>query len=95
MHERAGDHEPTLHAPGEAARHFVAAIPELQLLEIFLGALTGHLARNAIKAGLVDHDGVGRLELVEVELLRDDANAGLGRLELTVDIMSEHAHGAA
>jgi len=70
-------------------------IPQLQLLEIFFRALPGERARNSIEAGLIHHNRKQRLEHVEVHLLRHDADAGFGRLELPVHVMAEHFDRAA
>ena len=39
VHQRARDHQPPLHAAGQRARHALALVPQLQLLQVFLGAL--------------------------------------------------------
>ena len=77
--------------PPERPRAILSFVPELQLLQVFFGALARDVARDAVETGLVDDDGVRRLELVEVELLRHDADAGLGRFELAVDVVAEDA----
>src|ERR1700732_385559 len=43
---------------------------------------------------LVAHEGEGRLEHVEVQFLRHDADAGLGRFQLAVDVVTEDARFA-
>src|SRR5213082_3386807 len=91
VHQRACDHQAALHAAGQAARHAPAPLPQLQLLEVLLGALARYRARDAVEARLVDHDGVRGLEHVEVQFLRHDADAGLGRLQLVVDVVAEDA----
>ena len=58
---------------------------ELQLLQVFLGALARERPLDAVEPRLVDQDGLRRLELVEVDFLRHDANAGLRRFELAID----------
>ena len=80
---------------GQPARGVIAFLPELQLLEILLGALTGDRAWNAVKTRLVDHDGQRRLEHVEIDFLRHHADATLGLLELPVDVITEDAGLAA
>ena len=80
--------------PESAARHLVALVRELQQRQVFLGALARQLPRNAVEAGLVHQDGLRRLELVEIDFLRHDADAGLGGLQLAVEVVAEHADGA-
>src|SRR4029077_20805816 len=77
------------------ARHLVALVVQLQQRQVLLGALARQLPRNSVEAGLVHQDGLRRLELVEIDFLRHDANAGLGGLQLAVEIVAEHADGAA
>ena len=91
VHQRARDHEAALHAARQAARHLVALVRELQQRKIFLRALAREAALDAVEARLVHQDGLRRLELVEIDLLRHDADAGLGGLELAVDVVAEHA----
>ena len=91
VHQRARDHQAALHAAGQAARDAPAPLPQLQLLEVLLGALARYRARDAVEARLVDHDRVRGLEHVEVQFLRHDADAGLGRLQLVVDVVAEDA----
>ena len=43
--------------PDSAARDALALVPQLQLLEVFLGALARQAALDAVEAGLVDDDG--------------------------------------
>ena len=62
--------------------------------KVFLGALAGECTRDAVEAGLVDHDGLRRLEHVEVEFLGHDPDAGLGALEIGVEIVAEDLHRA-
>src|ERR1035441_2361220 len=95
VHERARDHEPSLHAAREPARGTVPLVPELQLPQIALGTRSRLGTLDAVEAGLVHHDGHRALELVEVQLLRHHADARLGQLELTVDIEAEDAGGTA
>ncbi len=95
MHQRPRDHQAALHATGEAARHGIALVPQLQLLEVLLGAHARDLALDAVEPGLVDDDGQRRLEHVEVQFLRHHADAGLGGLQFPVDVVTEHLHGAA
>ncbi len=77
--------------PDRRASQPVAAVPERQLRQVFLDALARELARDAVETRLVDDDGLGRLEQVEVQLLRHHADAGLGSLELGVEVVAEHA----
>jgi len=94
VHERPGDHQPALHAAGERARHAIALVPQLQLLQVFLRAHSRYGTRNAVEPRLVHHDGERALEHVEVDFLRHDADTGLGRLQLAVDVVPEHAGSA-
>ncbi len=91
VHQGTRDHQTALHAAREAARYRVALVPQLQLLEVLLGALPRQLALDAVEPRLVDDDGLRRLEHVEVDFLRHDADAGLGRLELALDVVAEDA----
>jgi len=77
VHEGAGDHQPALHAAGQAARHLVPLVPQLQLLEILLGALARDRPRNSVEPRLIHHDGVRGLEHIEVDLLGNDADAAV------------------
>ena len=90
VHQGAGDHQAALHAAREGARHVVALLPQGQLLQVFLGALLAPRARDAVEPRLVHHDVEDFLELVEVEFLRHQADAGLGRFEFAVDVVVEH-----
>ena len=90
VHQRARDHQPALHAAGQRARHGLALVPQLQLLQVFLGAHARHAALHAVEARLVHHDGLGRFEHVEVDFLRHDADAGFGALDFAVDVVAEH-----
>src|SRR5439155_17285924 len=47
VHQRARDHQAALHAAGQAARDAPAPLPQLQLLEVLLGALARYRAREA------------------------------------------------
>ncbi len=94
VHQGARDHQAPLHAAGKPARHAVALVPQLQLPQVLLGADARHRARNAVKARLIDDDGERRLELVEVQLLRHDADAGLRSLQLAVQVVAKDAGGA-
>jgi hypothetical protein len=49
----------------------------------------------AVEPCLVEQDGRHLLELVEVDFLRHDPEAGLRRLEFAIDVMPEHADAAA
>ena len=51
--------------------------------------------RDAVEARLIHDDREHRLEHVEVDLLRHDADAGLRQLELAVDVVAEHLDVAA
>src|SRR5262249_3115357 len=73
-------------------RNGITLVPQLQLLEILLGALPREPALDAVEPRLVDDDGLRRLEHVEVNFLRHDADAGLRHLELALDVVAEHAH---
>jgi hypothetical protein len=95
VHQRARDHEAPLHSARERACDGIAAVPELQLLQVFLRALLGKPPRNAVEARLVHDDREHRLEHVEVDFLRHDADAGLRQLELAVEVVSEHLDRAA
>ena len=77
--------------PERRAGDRVAPVPQLQLLQIFLRPLLAPArARNAVKTRLVHDDGVQGLEQVEIDLLRHDADAGLCRFELAIDVVPEH-----
>ena len=93
--QRARDHEAALHAAGKRARDLVALVPELQLAQVFLRALDRELARNAVEARLVHDDREHLLELVEVDFLRHEADAGLRAVELAVDVVAEDGDAAA
>ncbi len=95
VHQRSSDHEAPLHAAGERAGDRMAALPQLQLLEIFLGSLLRERPRYAVEAGLVHHDREQRLEHVEIDLLRHDADAGLRHLELAIHVVAEDLDDAA
>jgi hypothetical protein len=73
-HHRAGDHQAPLHAARQRARLVLRLVPELEFLEVFLGALGGDRARNAVETGLVHADVERFLELVEVDFLRHQAD---------------------
>ena len=77
--------------PPESERAIgVALVPELELLQVFLRALDGEPAGNAVEARLVHDDREHLLELVEVDFLRHQADAGLGPVERAVDVVAEH-----
>jgi hypothetical protein len=78
--------------PGQAARYLVALVRELQQRQIFLGALARERPIDAVEPGLVHEDGLRSFELIEVEFLGHDANAGFRRFELAIEIVAEHAH---
>ena len=67
---------------------------ELQQRQVFLGAFARQRPLDAVEPGLVDQDGLRRLELVEVDFLRHDADAGLRGFELAIEVVAEHAHRA-
>ena len=90
MDQRSGDHQTALHTAGKTPCLFETAVPELQLGEIFLGALQGQLAPYPVIAGLVDHDIQHGVEQVQVNLLWHEADAGFSCLWLTVDAVSEN-----
>ena len=64
------------------------------MLRAFLGALAGYSPRNAIEPRLIDDDGLRGFELIEIELLRHDTDAGLRCFEIGIEIVTEHADGA-
>ena len=69
----------------------VALVPEVQRLQVLFGARLRDAARDAVEAGLVDERVIVALEHVEVDLLRHDADAGLRRLALALEVVAEHA----
>ena len=95
VHERARDHEAALHAARKGARNRVAAVPELQLLQIGFGALFRERALDAVEAGLVHDDRECGLKLIEVDLLRHDADAGFRGFEFAIDVVAEYLDVAA
>ncbi|MBV6418439.1 MAG: hypothetical protein CMLOHMNK_03283 [Steroidobacteraceae bacterium] len=64
-------------------------VPERELAQVELGALFRDPALDAVEARLVDDDLERRLPHVEVHFLRHDPDAGLGGLELDVDVVAE------
>ncbi|CAM5473184.1 hypothetical protein SSTU70S_05805 [Stutzerimonas stutzeri] len=93
--QRAGDHQPALHAAGEHSRGHVTLVPQPQLMQIFFGTLPGDLRRDAVVARLGDEDIEGLFELVEVELLRHHAQAALESGRIAIQVVAEHVHRAA
>ena len=67
-----------------------AAIPKAQRTQVFLGALAGKLAAQAVVASLVHDNIVHALPEVEVDLLRHETDAGLGSFEIGVDVVPEY-----
>jgi hypothetical protein len=90
----ARDHQAPLHAARERARRLERLVPDLQLLEVALGALDRDPARDAVEAGLVHADVERLLELVEVDLLRHQPDQRQRRLALAHQVVPEHADGA-
>ena len=68
---------------------------KLQLLEVALGAFTREPPRDAVVAGLIRQDRLDRLELIEIDLLRYDADAGFSDRDFAIDVVAEDADGAA
>ena len=95
MHERSRNHEPALHAAGERARNAVALVPELQLGQIFLEPVVGDAPRQPIEARLVDQDRRNGFELIEVDLLRYDADARFRKRQLRIEVILEYLDLAA
>ncbi len=95
MNERSRNHQPAFHAAGEAARDIFAPVPEAQRPQVLLCALPGQLARETVIARLVQDDVLDLLPEVQVDLLRDEADAGLGGFELGVDVVAENLDVAA
>ena len=81
--------------PPERPRDIVLRLSQsCSCFRYFSARCARQLALDAVEARLVDDDGLRRLEHVEVDFLRHDADAGLGRLELAVDVVAEHADAA-
>ncbi|MNP01486.1 hypothetical protein D3C76_933040 [compost metagenome] len=95
MDQRPGNHQPTLHAPGQRTRLHIALVPQAQLGQVLLGAFLGQLGRDAVVTGLGHDDVEGLLELVEVELLGHHAQAALERRRFAVQIVAKHIDAAA
>ena len=95
VHEGSGDHEPPLHTARQPARDFVSLVPQMQQPQVLLGAPPRHAARYAVVTCLIDERVEAALEHVEVDFLRHDADAGLGRLPRPVEIVTEHRDLAA
>ncbi len=91
---RAGDHQAAFHAARQGAGGFVMLVPQLQLTEVFLRAFQRHLPGNAVITGLVDHDFDGLLELVEIQLLRNQPQVGHGPRALAAHAGPENTHVA-
>ena len=91
VHQRARDHQPALHAAGQAARHLLRLSQSCSCFRYFSARSRASAALDAVETRLIDQDGLRRLEHVEVDFLRHDADAGLGRLELAVDVVPEDA----
>ena len=92
--QRPGDHQAALHAAGQRSGQFVAAVPEVQGLQVFLRPPLGLGARNAVIAGLVDQNVPALLEHVDVDFLGNHADAGLGGLPLAVQVVTEYRYVA-
>ena len=60
-----------------------------------VGALARKLARQPIVAGLVEHDAAHAFPEIQIHFLRHEADAGLGGLELAIDVVAEHLDRAA
>ncbi len=91
VHQGAGNHQATLHAARQVARLCIAFAPKIELLQRALGALVGLAPRDAVVTRLVDDDLDDRLEHIEVEFLRHQADARLDLRRLAVQIVAEHA----
>ena len=92
VHERPRDHEATLHASRERAGDAATLIPKLQVLQILLRPLARDAPLDAIEPRLIDDDRLGRLEHVEVDLLRNHSDARLGGVQVLIDVVAENAH---
>ena len=92
MHKRPGDHQTALHPAGQIAGDVVAPIPELQLAEIPFGPLHGNGTAETVIAGLGNDDIQDLLELVEIDLLGHEPDAGFGRLQVAVNVMAENGN---
>src|SRR4029079_13061412 len=79
----------------QRARNGIALFPELQRAEILLQAVVRDAPRDAVEAGLIYQNRADGLELVEVDLLRHEADAGFRDRQLAVDVMAEHLDLAA
>ena len=78
--------------PPERLRDILSRLSQsCSCLRYFSARCARQLALDAVEARLVDHDGLRRLEHVEVDFLRHDADAGLRRFELPVDVVAEDA----
>ena len=75
VQEAARDFEPALHAAGELLHLVVAAIPELEELEQFFGALGAELVRHMVEDAVEFHVFPGGEFAVEAGVLEDDAEA--------------------
>ena len=89
MNQRAGNHQPTLHAAGKNSCLFESAVPEFEFTEIFLGTLHCDLAAYPIIAGLIHNDIQYGVEQIQIDFLWNEPNAGLRGFEFTIDIVSE------
>ncbi len=92
VYQGTGDHQPTLHATGQVARHAVTLLPQAKLFQVLLGPRVGLLAFNTVVAALVDHDLHHRLEHIEIEFLRHQSQLGLGGGQFPVQVMAEDGH---
>ena len=90
MHQCTRDHQAPLHAAGKTPGRVPTTVPQAQLTQVFLRALPGEAPPQPIVAGLVEDDILDFLPEIQIDLLRDEPDAGLGRLELTVDAVAEN-----
>ena len=74
-------------SPPESTRISSRAVPELQLAQVELRPLPCLPPRDAVVARLVEHHLDHRQEEVEVELLGHQAQAGLHRLRIPVQVV--------
>jgi len=67
----------------------VAAIPKTQCTQVLFRSLACQPAAESVVASLIQHNVVHALPQIQVDFLRHEADARLGRLQLGSDIVAE------
>ena len=73
----------------------MALVPQAQALQIYFSPPQCLGARDTVEAGLVGNNLADRFKLVEVELLRDQSDAGLGCRKVGIQVVSEYRYPSA